>query len=30
MIHKGQFMLAGADMSFAHQFYAFAGQLRPV
>jgi putative transposase len=30
MIRKGQFMLAGEGMSFADQFYALAGQLRPV
>ena len=30
MIHKGQFMLAGEDTSFADQFYALARQLRPV
>jgi len=30
MICKGQFMLAGESMSFADQFYALAGQLRPV
>jgi putative transposase len=29
MIRKGQFMLAGEGMSFADQFYALAGQLRP-
>jgi len=30
MIRKGQFMLAGEGTSFADQFYALAGQLRPV
>jgi len=31
MIRKGQFMLTGCnEMSFADQFYALAGQLRPV
>ncbi len=30
MIRKGQFMLAGEGMSLADQFYALAGQLRPV
>jgi putative transposase len=30
MIRKGQFMRAGEGMSFAEQFYALAGQLRPV
>jgi transposase-like protein len=30
MIRKGQFMLKGGGMSFADQFYALAGQLRPV
>ena len=31
MIRKRQFMMEGVDeMSFAHQFYALAGQIRPV
>jgi len=31
MIRKGQFTIDGADaMSFADQFYALAGQVRPV
>jgi hypothetical protein len=31
MIRKGQFAIDGADaMSFADQFYALAGQVRPV
>ena len=31
MIHKGQFMIAGINArSFADQFYALAGQIRPV
>jgi hypothetical protein len=30
MIHKGQFVVNGtAVMSFADQFYALAGQVRP-
>ena len=30
MIRKGQFALSGADaMSFAEQFYALAGKVRP-
>jgi putative transposase len=28
MVRKGQFMRKGEGMSFADQFYAFAGQLR--
>ena len=31
MIRKGQFMMQGcSEMSFADQFYALAGQIRPV
>ncbi len=31
MIRKGQFAINGADaMSFADQFYALAGKVRPV
>jgi len=30
MIRKGQFILKGEGMSFAGQFYALAGQFRPV
>ena len=31
MIRKGHFAIDGADtMSFAHQFYALAGMIRPV
>jgi hypothetical protein len=31
MIRKRQFMMDGVDeMSFANQFYALAGQIRPV
>ena len=30
MIRKGQMMMEGSDeMSFAEQFYALAGQMRP-
>jgi putative transposase len=29
MIRKGQFTIAGNDMSFADQFYSLAGQVRP-
>ena len=31
MIHKGQLLLEGCiELSFAEQFYALAGQIRPV
>jgi putative transposase len=31
MIRKGQFAIEGADaMSFAEQFYALAGKVRPI